>query len=96
VSSFANEKQTSFSRTLGFAEAMVHQTLQTGLCPCGDAELDQTASAMIGNKIRRSLRNNSECQAVFDRLLECVDERSSSSAIVALFYTSRRSEAKPR
>jgi hypothetical protein len=43
-------------------------TLRTGSCPCGDAELDQTVSAMIGNKIRRSLRNNLACQVVFDRL----------------------------
>jgi hypothetical protein len=28
---------------------MVHQTLQAGLCPCGDAELDQTASAKTVN-----------------------------------------------
>ena len=47
--------QTSLSRTRGFAEAMIQQTLQTCLCPCGDAELDQTARAIIGNKIRRSL-----------------------------------------
>jgi hypothetical protein len=47
--------QTSLSRTRGFAGAMIQQTLQTCLCPCGDAELDQTARAIIGNKIRRSL-----------------------------------------
>jgi hypothetical protein len=40
----------SLSRSLCFAGAMVPQTLQTGLCPCGDAELDQTACAMIGKK----------------------------------------------
>src|SRR6476620_4102526 len=43
-------------RALCFAQAMVHQTLQTGFYPCGDAELDQTASAIIGNKVRHSLR----------------------------------------
>ena len=63
-------------RALCFAQAMVHQTLQTGFYLCGDAELDQTASAIIGNKVRHSLRNNLACQAVSDRLFGCVGERS--------------------
>jgi hypothetical protein len=55
VSSFVNKEKHSSSRALSFAKAMVQKTLQTAFRPSGDAELYETAGAMIG-KVRRSLR----------------------------------------
>src|ERR1700686_33529 len=45
---------------------------------------------------RREPRTTWRAKPLFDRRLECVDERAAPSAMGGVLYTTRRSEAKPR
>jgi hypothetical protein len=63
--------------------------------PALSVTLDQTVSALKGDVPEGSLERLDE-KPLFNRRLECVDERASPSAMSRVLYMTRRSEAKPR
>ena len=61
------------------------------------ATLGETVSALKGDVPRRgALEQTWRTTLLFDRRIECVHERAEPSAMLGVFYTTRRSEAKPR
>ena len=72
------------------------ERVELGIRSVRGAEVDQTVSAMNGDVPGGSLETAWLAKLLFDRRLKSADERAESSAMVEAFYTSRRSEAKPR
>src|ERR1700686_1447974 len=87
--------KTSHPQTRHLAEAISNRTLQA--MPLLRLRRWITdGECLEGRCPRREPRTTWRAKPLFDRRLECVDERAAPSAMGGVLYTTRRSEAKPR